>query len=579
MNTCLGSAPVIRHEHDVLIIGGGGAGAYAAIWAARHVSRVAILEKGIFGNSGCTPMAGFSMCAAAGIAEPKDTPQVHMWDTLKGGQFVNNQQLVKNYTEEAPERIYELVNEFGCRLSMENGRLHQAQMPGHTYPRAFHYERKTGPMVMRSLARKAKQTPGVEVFRETVMLDLVHNPDGKHHVIAMRWRDGALEVFSARTVIIATGSAAQIYRNTTSSLDNTGDGLSLLYKAGATLSDMEFVQFYPTTQCYPHILGLGPTCPAFLRLRTGARLYNARGEHFMDEKMPDWRFKATRDYLAQCIYREIREGRGTEHGGVYIDLLHLDPETIRTQFAISNYYEGYLRSGVDLTKDAIETTVAAHYFMGGAVVDQDGETTLANLYCAGEATAGYHGANRLGGNAMTEVMVSGQRAGLAAALRARELSEGKDHPELADRVAVQAARLKKLFAAGGTGVRPVDLKQRLKDIMWEHVGVVRNEAGLSTAVQELDALAEQLPHIGVCAPVPCNRELLDAFEIEHMLRVARVIASAALFRKETRGAHYREDFPTTDNRSWLVNLDCTAAQDGMRLESRPVALTYMQPEM
>ena len=567
---------ITRIYKDVLVVGGGGAGAMAAMWAAKDVESVGLVEKGIFGNSGCTPMAGFSVCAAAGIADPRDNPGVHFEDTLRSGQYVNNQELVKNYTEEAVERIWELMSH-GCKLTMENGRPHQAQMPGHTYPRAFHYERKTGPMVMRSLAGAARKTPGVEVFKETVMADLVVNQDGLHHGIALNWADSSILVFSAKVIVIATGSAAQVFRNTTSSLDNTGDGLALMYRAGAELSDMEFVQFYPTTQCYPKFLGMGPTCPAFLRLNTGARLRNGNDKPFMDAIMPDWRFKATRDFLAQCIYREVAQGRGTPHGGVWIDLLHLEPEVVKEKFAISNYYGKALRSGVDLTKDRVETTVAAHYFMGGLTVTAEGATTLPGIYAGGEAVAGYHGANRLGGNAVSEILVSGQRAGLYGARAALDRKGAGDHPDLPARVDALRKRMAR-WENNADGEKPARLKRELKNIMWEKAGVVRSAEGLEQGLTDLEALERKSRNMRINSRKSCNRELLDALEFGYMLDVSRLIMAPALRRTESRGAHFREDHPERDNANWLANIHSSRSDSGPVLEIRPVKLLYSKPE-
>ncbi len=565
-----------RIYKDVLVVGGGGAGAMAAMWAAKTVDSVGVIEKGIFGNSGCTPMAGFSVCAAAGIADPRDTPEVHFYDTLKSGQYINNQTLVKNYTEEAVDRIWELMSH-GCKLSMENGKPHQAQMPGHTYPRAFHYERRTGPMVMRSLANATRKTPGVEVFKETIMADLVVNEQGLHHLITINWADSSIRVFSAKVIVIATGSAAQVFRNTTSSLDNTGDGLSLLYRAGATLSDMEFVQFYPTTQCHPKLLGMGPTCPAFLRLNTGARLQNGNNESFMDAIMPDWRFKATRDFLSRSIYREVAENRGTPHGGVWIDLLHLDADTIKEKFAISNYYTKALRSGVDLTKDRVETTVAAHYFMGGVTVTAEGATNLPGVYAAGEAVAGYHGANRLGGNAVSEILVSGQRAGHYAGMAACDRKAQGDHDELAQRIGALQTRMN-AWECNVDGEKPALLKKELKNIMWERAGVVRTGDNLEQGLKELDILEQKSKSLHINSRKTCNRELLDALEIGYMLDVSRLIMLSALKRTESRGAHFRDDFPEQDNANWLANIHVTQGDSTPTLAVSPVELLYAKPE-
>jgi len=540
-------------ETDVLVIGGGGAGAFAAICAAREVPRVSLVEKGVLGQAGCTRMGAFSMCAAFGYADPNDSPRVHMEDTIKGGQFINNQELVEVYANEAPERINELLS-FGATFDAEDGKLKQVMMPGHSYPRACVYDRKTGPMIMGTLAREVKKTPQVTMFQELMIVELIIDEQGPHYAIGIRWADSALIVFQAKAVVVATGGCAQIYKNTTTSLDNTGDGLGLLFQTGAELTDMEFVQFYPTTVCSPKLLGLGPTSPAQLRLRTGARLYNSLGEDFMDKKLPDWRFKAPRDLLSQAIYKEIVEGRGSPHGGVYMDVTHLSPGVIKEKFSLGKVYERMLKNGVDITKRPIETTVAAHFFMGGARINVKGETNVPGLFAAGEAAAGYHGANRLGGNALSEILVSGSRAGRFAGKRARALRSNTGKEERLKRH-LQAIQEKiARWKTEGAGVRPIAMKNRIKDIMWEKAGVVRDGAKMNEGLKLLTGLRDEIRNLRICSHEKFNRELLDAFELLHMLDVSTLVLNGGLAREESRGAHCREDFPDRDDDKWLVNI-------------------------
>lgn len=568
-----------RFDLDVLVIGGGGAGAIAAIRAAREVERVGLVEKGVLGKSGCTPMGAYSMCAAFGNANPADNPKVHMEDTIKQGRFINRQDLVEIYAREAPERVLELIS-YGAKFDREeNGNLKQGMMPGHTYPRACFFDRRTGPMIMGTLARKAKRTPQIRIFEEVMIIDLVIQGGGPHYAIGIRWADTAFVIFQAKAIVVTTGGGAQIYRHNTTSLDNTGDGLSLMFQAGAELTDMEFVQFYPTTICSPKIPGLGPTGPAFLRIRLGAKLYNALGEEFVHKKMPGWRFQATRDILSQAIYKEIIEGRGSPHGGVYLDVTHLPPEEVKREAAFGDYYKKLMRIGVDITQKPIETAVSAHFFMGGTRVNAQGETNIPGLFAGGEAAAGYHGANRLGGNALSEILVSGSRAGQFAAAYTGNLGASEQGTkEVESRLLTWQNRISRWKEKDG-GLRPVAGKTRLQDLMWEKAGVVRERSKMEAGLMALRALREEGEReLMICPVQRYNRELFDAFEFFHMIQVSSLIFQAALTREESRGAHYREDFPFPDNSRWLVNIILSKSAAGMNISKEKVKLTHLHPE-
>jgi len=564
-------------DTDVLVIGGGGAGAFAAIYAAREARCVCLVEKGIFGQSGCTRMGAYSMCAAFGYAEPGDHPHVHMEDTIRGGKFINNQDLVDIYTREAPERINELIA-FGAKFDQENGKLKQVMMPGHSYPRACFHDRKTGPMIMGTLAKETRRTPQVKLFQECIIVELIINEEGPHYAVGMRWADSTSIVFRTAAIVVAAGGCAQVYKNATTSLDNTGDGTGLLFHSGADLADMEFVQFYPTTVCSPKLPGLGPTAPAQLRIQTGARLYNSLGEDFMDKRMSDWRFKASRDVLSQAIYKEIIEGRGSPHGGVYMDVTHISPELIKEKFALGNLYEKLRENGVDITKRPIETTVAAHFFMGDARVNVKGETNVPGLFAAGEAAAGYHGANRLGGNALSEILVSGSRAGRFAGKRAKALrGRTSDEERVKNRLLIIRDKIAK-WKSRVDGVRPIELKNRIKHEMWERAGVVRDGPKMREAIDALKSIRKEMDKLCICGQAKYNRELLDAFELHHMLDVSSLILSAALIREESRGAHFREDFPYQNDDDWLVNIVFRKNGEGLSERTEKVRLNRLTPE-
>ncbi len=571
-------AEIEQLDFDVLVIGGGGAGTTAAIWAAKEVDRVGLVEKGVFGKAGCTPMGAYSLCAAFGYADPRDNSRTHLEDTIRQGRFINNQELVEVFANEAPARVMELVS-YGAKFDMENGRLKQGMMTGHSYPRACFYDRRTGPMIMGTLARKVRKIPQIKIFEEVLISDLIMRKGGPHYAIGIRWADTTFLVFRAKAIVVTTGGGAQIYKHNTTSLDNTGDGLSLMFQAGAELADMEFVQFFPTAVCFPKFPGLGPTTPSYLTIHTGAKLYNALREEFIDQKMPGWKFQATRDILSQAIYREVMEGRGSPHGGVYLDVTHLPPEKIKKEMALGGFYEKFLQLGVDPAKASIETTPAAHFFMGGARVNTRGETNIPGLFAAGEATAGYHGANRLAGNALSEILVSGSRAGQFAAAWAKEQEgRGRGGEELRERTLALTEKISR-WRKKASGLRPIEGKKRLQGLMWDKAGVIREGAKLKSGLESLLTLQEEgEQHLVVSSNVRYNRELLDAFELQHMFRISALILQAALTREESRGAHYRMDFPYPDDARWLVNIILKKGEGKVDLRTERVQFTHFRPE-
>jgi len=541
---------VRKLNYDIIIVGGGGAGAEAAlsITDRNKKASVAIVEKGIFGRSGCTVMGGYSCNAALGYKDPRDNPNVHFEDTVREGKYINDQKLVEIYTEGAPERILELQKIGPVFEKSENGELKQEMVPGHTFPRAVFNDLHTGKAMMATLKREVLRR-NIDVFNECIISDILVSDNRICGALGYDIKRGELVIFKCKAIIITTGGCGQLYQNTTTSTDNTGDGLALAYLAGAELKDMEFVQFYPTVQCYPRLLKMNPTFPAWLRIKTGARLYNSDGIEFMKERMPDWRFKATRDELAQAIYTEIKEGRGTPHGGVYIDVLHLPKQEIVEAYSFANVFNDLLKMGIDLSKDAIETTVSAHFFMGGIKVSEKFATCVSGLFAAGEAIAGIHGANRLCGNALSEILVTGYKAGECAAEyveSTREFEANFDE----DRINKMSELLERT-----SGVSPIDIKKRIQQVMWENVGVIRNGLELQEAIRELECIRNDLSKMYVSTKTYIwNKEIIDAIEANFMITIALLISKAALYRKESRGSHFREDYPKMDNNSWLVNI-------------------------
>jgi fumarate reductase (CoM/CoB) subunit A len=540
------------YQYDVVVIGGGGSGSMAAIRAARAGSQVALVEKGLFGRNGCTVLGGFSACAALGYADSRDNPEVHFADTIRSGQYLNDPELVETYTNGAPDIIHE-VDSYGVNWDREGDKFAQALMPGHTYPRAVFHKRSTGRAIQAAVRSEALKL-GVDVFEDTMVLGYLKHEDKVSGIVACQMRDTQAIMLQAKAVVLATGGCGQLYSRTTTSEDNTGEGIISAWEAGAELMDLEFVQFFPMAQCYPQMPGLGPCAPGYIRRHSQANMYNSRGEKFVENYMPEWRFKATRDLMARLAYKEIKEGRGSAHGGVYMTLNHLTPEEVEEQLSFDNFFNKALALGVDFRKDSIEVTPKSHFFMGGIKIDPDCQTGVPGLLACGEATAGIHGANRLGGNALSEVLVFGAIAGETAA----KIAQGAQHAPQSVLREQALVKLRESFSVleKKSGVRPRQLKYRLKEIMWDKVGIIRDKEGLERAVAETKALMEEAQH-GVALEYKgdrFNRELVDHWELLSMAKLANLIASAALKREESRGSHWREDFPETDNDQWLANL-------------------------
>ena len=551
---------------DVLVIGGGGAGCQAAIAAKKAgADSVAIVEKGIIGASGCTVMGTYSCCAALGYSDARDNPQIHYEDTLRGGAEIGDPELVRFYVEEAPARVLELA-ESGVPFEKEGGRLKQGFMFGHSYPRACHVGMRTGQAMQWGLRKNLKQTPGIKRFNDVQIYRLLQK-DGEIWGAAGLCRRTLSPIhFQAKGTILATGGCGQLYTHTTTSLDNTGDGLAMAFEAGASLMDMEFVQYYPVSTIYPRFIGVNRTLPTFLALVPGSRIYNRLGEDFVDRQYPAWRSSLSRDFLSQLIYREVMEGRGSPHGGVYIDVKAAKTEDIRHHLSIANYYQKIQNMGIDLTKTSIEIGAASHFFMGGIRIGPSGETNLPGLYAAGEAGAGIHGANRLGGNALSEILVTATRAGKAAAHFGGQRKESfpllPPHTEWEDWI-------EGLLARPRSAMPPSRLRKALQDCMWRYGGVIRTGEGLRAGLETIGRLEKTLfQDVALSIGTrPYPMELQDALEIRLMLPIARQILSAAQRREESRGAHLRDDFPQLSE-SWRANLIQTRTQGQIHWETR-----------
>ncbi|WP_319377927.1 fumarate reductase (CoM/CoB) subunit TfrA [uncultured Methanocorpusculum sp.] len=501
----------------VLVIGSGGAGIRAAV-EAETFGETIIVSKTITGKGGCTVMAegGFNA-----VLNEEDSIQTHFEDTMKGGAFLNDELLVQTLASEAPNRIRDLFS-WGAVFDLkEDNTIAQRPFGGQRCARTCYAGDHTGHELVMTLLEKLRGS-SVEIENEVTVLDLL-SIDGKVNGAITCDREGELGVITADAVILATGGAGQVYDTTTNSTAGTGDGYALGYRAGAQLIDMEQVQFHPTGAVTPND-SRGRLITEAVR-GEGGILKNALGERFMTKYDPARMELSTRDVVARGIATEVLEGRGTPHGGVWLDVSHLSREQIETRLPIM--LNQFLQFGVDIRNEPMEVAPTAHHFMGGIQITTEAKTTVSHLYVAGEVTGGVHGGNRLGGNALADTQVFGRRAGISAGKTERTIRK-------IDMDQITAAENKLESYYKGTA-RSADIRRAMKMMMWNNVGIYRNELDLKVAEREIKKL--QNTPLKIASP----RELSDAVITENMLLVAQLVIEGALLRRESRGAHTRTD--------------------------------------
>lgn len=525
------------YEHDVLVIGSGGAGCRAAIEASKHNLSVLIVSKGLSFKSGCTTLAEGGYNAAFGAVDCADTPQAHFEDTLKGGAYLNDEKLVRILVNESPQRLIELESYGALFDRQESGEINQRPFGGQTFRRTCFQGDRTGHEMMIALKEEVIKRE-IETLDEIMITSLIMDEPGESVIGATGFSlpDSKFLIFKAKSVVMACGGAGWLYPVTSNTLQKTGDGYSLAYDAGADLLDMEQVQFHPTGMIFPESRK-GVLVTEAVR-GEGGKLINANGERFMKNYDPRGEL-ATRDIVARAIYNEIREGRGTQIGGVYLDVTHLRDEVIEEK--LETMLLQFQDVGVDIREEPMEVAPTAHHFMGGIRINENCETTVRNLFAAGEVTGGVHGANRLGGNALADTQVFGKRAGESAAKNAlqSEISSNDDFVES------EKERISNLIKNGD--VYPIEIKKELEEIMWKNVAIIRNEEGLNAALKRINELKEMSKDMKVSGLMSYDNDLLDALEVTKMLEVAELVTKSAILREESRGAHYREDFPETDD--------------------------------
>ena len=534
------------HECDVMVIGSGGAGCRAAIEARKFNLEVNIVSKGLSFKSGCTTLAEGGYNAAFGYVDNDDSVDVHFQDTMKGGAYLNNMDLVKILVNEAKIRLIELESYGAIFDRQDSGKLNQRPFGGQSFRRTCFQGDRTGHEMMMALKEEVIRQK-IKTYDEVMITSLIMDGENKGVIGAcgISLRDTKLLIFRAKSTVIASGGAGWLYPVTSNAIQKTGDGYCLAYNVGADLIDMEQVQFHPTGMLYPDSRR-GVLVTEAVR-GEGGKLFNVNMERFM--KNYDERGElATRDVVARAIYNEIREWRGTDNGGVYLDVTHLPDDVIEEK--LETMLLQFLDVGVDIRNEAMEVAPTAHHFMGGARIKPGCETTVKNLYAAGEVAGGVHGANRLGGNALAETQVFGKRAGESAANNA--LSNELEFNEAY--VDSEEERIQNIFKKGN--IYPHEIKKELMATMWENVAIIRNENGLKSALEKIDELKDKTLHMTVIDGVGFNKNLLDALEIGNMLTLASLVTQSALLRRESRGSHYREDYPKKDerwNRSIVLN--------------------------
>lgn len=556
-------------ETDVLIVGGGAAGAMAAYEASKYGVKVTMVLKGRPQRSGNTVMAPGAIAGAGDWRVPGDSKDVHFRDTVEGGAFLNEQKLVRILVEESPDLILEMERIGALWQREEDGTTYSLRIDGgHSHPRCPFLEDRTGREMLRTLFGEIKRRH-VDVIQDVMILKVLKEGDRVVGAVGLDIKSCQLITFRAKAVILACGGGGNLYETTDNPTGATGDGYALTLQAGAAVMDMEFVQFFPLAFTYPDSLkGILGALLYYVHLR------NSKGERFMEKYDPERLELSTRDRVARAMLTEVREGRGGPNGGVFADMTYHEPGFIaKMQPAL---YETYQKIGIDPEKDWLEVAPTVHFFMGGTKVDETWQSTVAGLYAVGENACGIQGANRLSQNALAELLVTGSRAGSFSAKYAEKITRGNIDPQEA--VAGIEDRVAALFEEKEGGIRPIELRRRLQKLMWDEVGVFRTEGSLKKALEELTSieadldkqqLAQQSRHY--------NQELVEALENHFLVTTARCIIEAAIHRTESRGAHYREDYPETDNRNWLQHI--VIEQDGHDLDFQlaPVDLSEIKP--
>lgn len=558
-------------DTDILVLGAGGAGLTAALHAADAAPTLSItvVVKGLFGRAGCTRMVQGGYNA---VLTPPDSLEAHLRDTLAGGAWINDQEMVWRLVTEAPARVLELESRYGCLFDRNAaGRIHQKPFAGQTHDRTVHKGDLTGIEIMNRLTEQAQTRPSIRALEECRAVELLRDDaDRAAGALVLDLRAGRFIAVRARATLLAMGGGPTMYRVIACSADKAADGIALAYRAGLPLRDMEMIQFHPTGLVIPGSLMTGALLEEGLR-GAGGQLRNGLGERFMARYDPVRLERSTRDLVSRASFLEVTEGRGTPNGGVWIDVSHLGADVVERNF------RGMVRRcrdfGRDLAREPVEVGPTAHFMMGGVVVDPDCRTALEGLFAAGEDTGGVHGANRLGGNGVAESTVFGGIAGdvMAASVAGRPL------PRVSD-AAVQAAAARARAPLGrGDAAEVYAIQRELRDVMWERAGLVRDAEGLALAASTIERLHARLQAAGVPGHGALNTAWQDWLNLDSQLTAARLIVASALARRESRGAHWRRDFPSPATTP-PVSVRVRRGDGAPVVWTEPVALTRAHPQ-
>jgi succinate dehydrogenase / fumarate reductase flavoprotein subunit len=591
-----------RFSYDVLVIGAGGAGLRAAIEAGAAGAKVGVVCKSLLGKAH-TVMAEGGIAAALANVDDRDNWRVHFADTMRGGQYLNNWRMAELHAKEAPECVCELEAWGALFDRTTDGKILQRNFGGHRYPRLAHVGDRTGLEMIRTLQDHGIHT-GMEVHMECTVLSLLLDGNRIAGACGYDREKGRFQLWEAKAVVLATGGIGRAFKVSSNSWEYTGDGLALAYRAGAELQDMEFVQFHPTGMVWP-ISVSGILVTEGVRGEGGV-LRNSEGRRFMFDDIPDlykeqtadseeegWRYTQgdknarrppellTRDHVARCINREVKAGRGSPHGGVFLDISWIKERMPKSEEHIkrklpSMYHQFKQLADLDITKEPMEVGPTTHYMMGGIRVDGDSQmSNVPGLFAAGEAAAGLHGANRLGGNSLSDLVVFGRRAGRFAAEFANA-----NGPVTIDEAELQTTATAALapFDRGPAGENPYQIQYDLQETMQDLVGIVRVESEMQQALDAIGQLRARAERTGIAGNREYNNGWHTAIDIGNMMIVSEAITRAAMLRKESRGAQFREDFPNKDSEWGKYNIVISRSADGeMQVEKR--ALTPMPDEL
>jgi len=550
------------HDHDVLIIGAGGAGLRAALGALAQGAKVGVVCKSLLGKAH-TVMAEGGIAAAMANVDTADDWRTHFRDTMRGGKLLNNWRMAQIHAQEAPDRVRELEQWGALFDRTPDGQILQRAFGGHTFRRLCHVGDRTGLEMIRTLQDRGVQL-GIDVYMECTITRLLKDGDRVSGAFGY-WREqGRFVVFRAKSIVLATGGIGKAWKITSNSWEYTGDGMALAYDAGAELMDMEFVQFHPTGMVWPP--GVQGILVTEAVRGEGGVLRNKLGQRFMEQYDPKKMELSTRDVVARAIYTEVREGRGTEHGGAYLDISQKPADYVKKKLP-SMYHQFRELADVDITKGPMEVGPTCHYMMGGIRVDAEtAKSSVPGLFAAGEAAAGLHGANRLGGNSLSDLLVFGHRAGLAAAEQAKTIQAAPiDSGEVEEAV-------REILAPFGRkdGENPYTIHRDLQETMQNLVGIFRNEGDLIRALEELEKLNDRAEQVSVEGSRLFNPGWHLAQDLKAMLTVSEAVTRSALARPESRGAHSRIDYPGFDPVWGTKNNVIVRERNTMTLRQSPV---------